>query len=262
MSTTLPRSLLRIAYAEAAEAYLRSLPPEHFMEATSQSHQRVITSESLDLVKAERPDVHYFNELCVQYPFGQPERIRQVVPDTMVILHDEPIEADTSYDIPLQPARPYWMLEYVSKHSKRKDYDLSFGKYERDLKVPYYLLFYPDNQDLTLFHLRRGKYGAVRPNVAGRLAIKALDLEMALLDGWLRFWFRGVLLPLPIELQSQLHALRQEMRQACDETRQARDETRQARDETRQAREEAQRERQKTEQLLAYLRTLGVEPPK
>src|SRR5438309_1608231 len=130
MSMTKPRSLLRIEYANAAEAYLRSLPPEHFMEATSQSIQREITSASLALVKAERPQVQYFNELCVQYPQGRPPRIRQVVPDTMVVVYDEPIQAGTSYDIPFQPVGPYWVLEYVSKHSQRKDYDPSFGKYE------------------------------------------------------------------------------------------------------------------------------------
>jgi hypothetical protein len=49
MSTHLPRPLLRIAYEEAAEAHLRSLPPEHFMEATAQATQREITLGSLVL---------------------------------------------------------------------------------------------------------------------------------------------------------------------------------------------------------------------
>jgi hypothetical protein len=35
MSTKKPRPLLRIEYEESAEAYLRSLPLEHFMEATA-----------------------------------------------------------------------------------------------------------------------------------------------------------------------------------------------------------------------------------
>ncbi len=34
---TLPRLLRHIKYEEAAEAYLRSLPLEHFMEATPQA---------------------------------------------------------------------------------------------------------------------------------------------------------------------------------------------------------------------------------
>lgn len=210
MATTKPRSLLRIAYEEAAEAYLRSLPLEHFMEATPQSNQRVITSESLDLVKVYRPEVQYFNELLVQYPYGRSQRIRQVVPDTMVFVHPEPIKARGSYDLPFQPVRPFWMLEYVSKHSKRKDYDESFHKYEKELKVPYYLLFYPDNMELTLYYRRLGKYKAMRPNARGRLAIRKLELEMGILDGWVRFWFRGELLPLPGE---QLRALQQKDRE-------------------------------------------------
>jgi hypothetical protein len=35
MATTKPRHLLRLDYEKAAEVYLRSLPPEHFMEATT-----------------------------------------------------------------------------------------------------------------------------------------------------------------------------------------------------------------------------------
>jgi hypothetical protein len=53
MSTTnTPRAIIAVAYAEYAHDYLRSLPPEHFMEATSQGTQRKITLESLDLVHA------------------------------------------------------------------------------------------------------------------------------------------------------------------------------------------------------------------
>src|SRR5262249_44214572 len=68
MSPAKPRALLEIAYEEAAQAYLRSLPPEHFMEATAQATQRKITLESLDVLRVHRPDVQVFNELLVQYP--------------------------------------------------------------------------------------------------------------------------------------------------------------------------------------------------
>src|SRR5437764_6138670 len=101
MSTTRPRALIAVAYAEAARDYLRSLPPEHFMEATAQGTQRKITLESLDLVQARRRDVHLFNELLVQYPRPGQRRPGQVVPDNMVVLHDGPIVADGSYDVPL-----------------------------------------------------------------------------------------------------------------------------------------------------------------
>jgi Uma2 family endonuclease len=217
MASKLPPGLLRYAYAKAADDYLRSLPLEHFMEATAQATQRKITLESLDLVHARRPDVQIFNELLVQFPVRGRRRPAQVVPDNMVVVWKEPIEAEGSYDVPFQPVRPFWTLEYVSPSNKRKDYEDSFEKYER-LKVPYYLVFHPDTQDLTLFHHNGEKYVSKKPNRRGRLAIPELDMEVALLDGWTRFWFKAELLPLPADLQRDLDEAR---RQLAEERRRA-----------------------------------------
>jgi Uma2 family endonuclease len=126
----------------------------------------------------------------------------------------------------LQPVGPLWVLEYVSKHSERKDYEDSFRKYERELQVPYYLVFYPDNQDVTLFHLQGRKYRSVTANAAGRHPIRELDLELALREGWVRYWYQGQLLPLPADLQRENQQLRAEK-----------------------------------ERLLAQLRKLGVDSP-
>src|SRR3989442_9353902 len=110
MASARPRALIAVAYEEAAQAYLRSLPLEHFMEATGQATQRKITLESLDLVQARRPDVHVFNELLVQYPPPRPDESGQVVPDNMVVLSEQPITARNSYNVPLEPAEPFWVL--------------------------------------------------------------------------------------------------------------------------------------------------------
>jgi Uma2 family endonuclease len=258
--STKPRTLLRLEYEKAAQDYLRSLPQEHFMEAVAQATQRKITLESLDLVHAQRQDVQVFNELLVQYPIGTPPEIHQVVPDNMVVVSDEPVEADGSFDFPLQPVGPFWVLEYVSKSSKRKDYEDSFHKYENELKVRYYLLFYPENQELTLFRHTGKKYVTVKPNKAGRFAIPHLELEMALLDGWVRYWYQGKLLPLPADLQRELD----ETRRQLDESRRQLDESHRQLDETRQQLGEAQRqaeaERRQRERLLAQLRALGINP--
>ena len=152
------------------------------------------------------------------------------------------------------------MLEYVSKSSKRKDYEGSFHKYERELKVPYYLLFYPDTQDLSLFRRGKRQYASVKPNDAGRLAIRELDLEIALLDGWARYWYRGKLLELPAKLEQSLEESREETRQAQEETRQAQEQTRQAQEQTRQAQEQARQSEEKMEQLRAQMRAAGIEP--
>jgi hypothetical protein len=129
----------------------------------------------------------------------------------MVVLWKEPIQAEGSFDVPLQPVRPFWVLEYVSKHNKRKDYEDSFRKYERELKVPYYLLFYPDNEELTLYRHDGGRYATQLPNEHGRCALLELELETALRDGWVRFWFRGELLPLPADLLRQLQKAQRQL---------------------------------------------------
>lgn len=239
MLTDLPRPLQRLKFHQSAEAYLKSLPMEHFMEGTSQATQREITVESLAFLKEKRQDVQYFNELLVQYTYGRPPEIRKVVPDNFVALHDEPLRADGSFDLPFQPVRPFWVMEYVSKSNQRKDYDESFVKYERELKIPYYLIFYPDEQELTLFHHTGKRYRSALPNAVGRLPIPELDLEVALLRGWARFWYRGELIPLTGELVRQLGRTQEQLEHE---------------------RQQKEHEQQQKERLLNQLRRLGVEP--
>jgi Uma2 family endonuclease len=211
---------MELKYERWAQEYLHSLPPEHFMESISQATPRTITLESLDLVHARRPEVRAFNELLVQCPRRGERRPGQVVPDNMVVLTDQRIRAGTSYNVALEPAAPFWVLEYVSKSNERKDYEESFQKYERELKVPYYLVFYAEQGELTLHRHNKRRYVTVRPNEHGRYAIPDLELELALLDGWVRYWYKRELLPLPAELQRQLDQAR---RQAEEEKRRADD---------------------------------------
>lgn len=215
--TTPDPELLR-ALDEAERRYLRSLPLEHFMEATDHARQREITLESFAVIREARPDVQCFNELLVQYPRRGRKTIGQVVPDNFVVIHPEPIRARGNFSTQVQPVGPFLVLEYVSKHTQRKDYEQNFDLYEGELKVPYYLHFYPDNQELTLFRLGRDGYQAVRPDAGGRMPIPELEVEVGLLDGWVRFWFRGALVPLPGELVRR----EQEMQTALDAERAAR----------------------------------------
>lgn len=218
MPTETPKILLEVRYYEAAQEYLRSLPLEHFMESTTQSRQRAITVASLELVHARRPEVQIFSELLVQYPLPRQKRPGQVVPDNMVVIHDRPIKALGSYDVPLQPVGPFWVLEYVSKSNRRKDYDDNMVKYEHDLKVPYYLLFTPDEDEMTLYRHTGKRYVSVKPNKHDRYAVEELEIEVALHDRWVRYWFRGELLMLPGDLQ---HALEDATQQLAEMTQRA-----------------------------------------
>ncbi len=212
--SSVPKRLIAISYEQYAQEYLRKLPLEHFTEGTDQATQRAITLESLALVKARRTSFHLFNELLIQYPLGgRKKRPGQVVPDNMVVVSEEPITAETCFNTPVEPAGPFWVMEYVSKSSKRKDYEDNLRKYEQELRVPYYLIFYPETHDLTLYRHNGEKYVSVQPNEHGRYAIPELEIEVALLDGWVRFWYQGELLPLPDELQRGLEEARHQARE-------------------------------------------------
>jgi Uma2 family endonuclease len=214
---TMPRAtfLDQLFYEAAAREYCRSRPLEQIMEATAQATQRKITLESFDLIRVNRPDVHCFNELLIQYPTTSLRAIGRVVPDNMVVIHTGPIHAETSFNIPFEDARPFMVMEYVSELNKRKDYEDNMRRYEAELRIPYYLIFEPDKKQLLLFRLNtRKKYGSVKPNMHGRLDVPELDLDVAILDGWVRYWLRGRLLPLPADLARELEESKKRTRQA------------------------------------------------
>lgn len=200
-------------YDRAADRYARQLPLEQrTMEAMSQSTQRRITLASMELLKEYVRELEVYNELLVQYFYqGQ---LRQVVPDNMLRRSRAPLVTSTSYVCELEPVRPFLVLEYVSPSSYRKDHKDSFQKYEQELAVPYYLLFYPEKQELLLYRHNQLEYERVTDNEAGRLEVPELYLEVALLEGWVRYWFRGELLPLPAELLQQLQKERRRAEQA------------------------------------------------
>jgi hypothetical protein len=113
------------------------------------------------------------------------------------------------------------------------------------------LLFEPVLQKLQLFRHDGERYVELEANPHGRLAVRDLDLEVAILDGWVRFWHQGKLLPLPAEREVEMV----ELRQSIDaETKRADAETRRADAETRRA-DAAERE-------LAKLRAQMKKPQK
>lgn len=205
----------RIFYERAARDYCESLPLEHFMESTPQQAQRKITLTSFELIHAARPDVWCYNELLIQYPVnGDIRDLDRVVPDNLIVLHDRELNGTGSFNTPFEQARLLMAMEYVSPSSRLKDYEANLPKYEF-LRMPYYLIFEPEMKELVLFRLNRKRsFLSVKPNEADRYDIPELDLEVGLHEDWMRFWFRGRLLPLPAELAETLAVTQQKLGQA------------------------------------------------
>ena len=201
MSVT-QRPMTAEEYDAAAWEYYQTLPMEHFMEATPQATQRIITAESFDLLKTRRRHVQYFNELLVQYWFDG--KLRRVVPDNMLVIGDVPDHRRSSYATELEPAPPFMMFEWVSDSSEGKDYGESFRKYEQELRTPYCLCFHPDKGKWDLYRHDGQRYVQLEPDRNGRVAIPELNLQIGLHEGWIRFWHQGELLKIPAEYQQQL----------------------------------------------------------
>jgi Uma2 family endonuclease len=245
-------------YERAAQEYLEGLPLEHFMESGKQSRQREITLASLALVRARRPGFQIGSEMLVQYVVNGGD-LGQVVPDNMVVLGPEALTDLGSFNVSFEQGTIFWVLEYVSESNKRKDYVDNFRRYGAELKVPYYLLFHPDAQNLQLHRHNGTDYDPVRPDVDGRLAIPELEIGAALAGGWVRFWYRGELLALPDELAAQLDELRDELDAArtreVDEKRRA-DREEQRAEAERQKAEAGQRRAEQAEAEVQRLRAM------
>jgi hypothetical protein len=115
-----------------------------------------------------------------------------------------------------------WFTDYLSKHSKRKDYKDHFHKFERELKVPYSLQIDTDNHQSTLYHHAGKEYVPVKPNASGRLVLPELNLEIGLFGKTVRYWYQDELLLLPSELFHEIERIRGEIekyRRIADEAK-------------------------------------------
>jgi len=196
----------RIFYDAQARAYQETLPLEQYMESPHQQMQRRITLASFDLIHAARPDIWCHNELLVQYPQSNDVRdIGRVVPDNLILVAAGPIQGRIAFNTPYEAGDMVMAMEYVSEESKKKDFETNMARYER-LKIGHYLIFDPVAKTVHLFKRSRARktYLPVKPKRSGRYPVPPLELEMGVYDDWLRYWFRGRLLPLPAELDEQL----------------------------------------------------------
>src|SRR5437879_707599 len=103
----------------------------------------------------------------------------------------------------------------------------------------YYLLFYPQTQDLTVYRHNGSRYAPIVPDQQGRYPIPELDMEVGLFGGWARYWYQGELLPLPSEMARSLAEERRLRQQA--ERQRAEAEHQRAEAERQRSEEERQR---------------------
>jgi hypothetical protein len=174
------------------------------MESAVQGKQRSITLQSFDVISLRRPDIHCFNRISVWCPKGNSGNRRFVTPDHTIVIHSGPVPLDTDPVYLSAAVQPILAVNYVSADCPRPA-DFERQRREAEAGITYSLVFDADRRSVTGYHLTRPRrYVPLKCDEWNRLAVPELDLEVLVRDGWMRYWFRGELMPLATELAERL----------------------------------------------------------
>jgi hypothetical protein len=179
-------------YLQAAREYHHSVSSIYFRKATTQAKQRDIISFALDQILHYRPDLEYIIEMLTQQLVEG--RLVQVMVTTAVVLGELPSRWRDTYQ-PHEELPLFWALDYIFPGDPDGRFVRNRYIFEHELRVPYYLTHEMIGMSAVL-HLYRHDgtaYQPVPPNKHGRYAVPELDIEVGLIDGWARLWFKGKL---------------------------------------------------------------------
>lgn len=151
---------------------------------------------------------------------------------------------------------PPLVIDYVSGDgSEERDATPSRGKfwvYEKAVKAPYHLIWYPNEERIEAFELRGTKYRPMKADAAGRFHIPMLNATFGIWDGeflgypgpWLRAWdSRGKLLP----SEEEAEAVQWQRAEAEKQRAEA-------------EKKRAESQQQRADALAKKLRELGIDP--
>jgi len=148
---------------------------------------------------AGRGDVYVSGNNFVYYRRGDP---RGVVSPDVYVVRGVPQRLRPTFKVWEEGgARPCFALEVTSHTTRENDLGEKMMRYRDDLRVAEYFLFdltgdwIPEH--LRAYRLEGGEYRRLTPGDGGRVMSEQLGLELARVDGHLRFYLPGAALPLP-----------------------------------------------------------------
>ncbi len=199
--------------------------------------------ESLELSGFIQPQMLIVSNFGLCATIG--EQIVVKAPDWLYVAATQPTESTRrSYTPHAEGAVPTIVMEFLSDvDGSEYSFKRTFppGKwffYEQILQVPIYVIFEPNSGLLEFYQLQNYRYELVLPDPDGRHWIAEMNLFLGTWRGhkegrsgyWLRWWDEsGTILPWALE-------------------------------QIEQERQRAEQERQQKEQLMAYLRSQGIDP--
>ncbi len=220
------------------------------------AHVRVTIElvQALDDLYVDRLDAYVAADNFLYYVEGDPRAC--VSPDVYLVL-GAPRGERRVYKLWEEGGRtPTLVIELTSESTRAHDLGRKKAIYERELHVPYYILFDPLSEwirgGVLAFALEGGRYRELAPDPrTQRMALPALDLELAPRGGSLRLFRRGAAEPIPT---------RRELIEAAHERAEAEHERAEAEHERAEAEHErAEAERARADEVERELRALRAE---
>ena len=228
---------------------------EVMSEGTPHSDAKMAVIESLRRFYGHRRrSVFIAPELTVMYP-GE----RTFVPDVLVVC-DVELKPRNAWVVLDEGRGPDLILEIRNKGRRAKDYRLNVDRFAR-LGIREYFVYDVLRQEVAGFHLESPdtqRYVPIMPQ-GGRYRAEVLDLDLAIVDGRLRFYFSGAELPdaatevdfLTRMVEDRSNRLEDAERRAQIEAERAETETVRAQAETVRAQAESERAQIESERAQA-----------
>jgi Uma2 family endonuclease len=232
----------------------------------------VLTSSIKPILEKLHPDGRY----CIGQDSGiywrnvEPAERGAEAPDWFYVPNVPPLlngKYRRSYVLWKEFVAPLIAIEFVSGDGSEErdatpaseaDKPDKFWVYEQAVRIPFYAIYEENKAGVEVYHLADGRYQQIPSNERGHYPIAPLGVELGIQWGtedlpipWLRWWDAdGNLLLTGDERAEQAEAIALAERQEKLQEKLARE----------QAEAIAEQERQKNEKLLAYLRSLNINP--
>jgi Uma2 family endonuclease len=211
----------------------------------------VLTSSIKPILEKLHPDGRYCigQDSGIYWKLTEPLDRGAEAPDWFYVPNVEPLlngKYRRSYVMWKEIIAPLIAIEFVSGDgSEERDATPAsetkkagkFWVYEQAIRIPFYAIYEEDKALVEVYHLVDGRYQQISSNERGHYPITPLGVELGILWGikeppipWLRWWDADGNLLLTGDERAE------------------------------QAEEIAERERQKNEKLVAYLRSLNINP--
>jgi Uma2 family endonuclease len=239
------------------------LSDEPAMETVQHLMQMLALIATLRFLWRDRTDYFAGGNLTIYFSPVQKRSEDFRGPDFFVVLGVDGTKPRSSWVVWEEGGRyPNLILEILSDSTESVDRGDKRRIYQDVFRTPEYFLFDPRTSALEGLRLVAGRYEAMTPNAAGRLASQQLGLELGAVDGEVRLFTpdgRVVAKPEEAALEQERRANEQERRaneqQKRAEEQQKRAEEQQKRAEEQQKRAEEQQKRaEAAEAELARLR--------